>query len=213
VNFPSIPRPLRPLRVRRAIVVVAALILAGIVWVIWTSPRTTDGPRAPAAVRSRSRDVSADSPYLNTRPGVVYVGDEACARCHGEIAEDYRRHPMGRSLETVAAADVLPPIGDGAGLPFESKGVRYTVERRDGRMIHKASRRRSDASPFAEVEAEVRYALGSGTRGITYLIERDGFLFQSPIAWFAQRSAGTSRPAMASSARGRTSSVRSRPNA
>src|SRR5262249_25055087 len=34
---------------------------------------------------------------------------------------------------------------------------------------------------------EVQFALGSGTRGITYLIERDGFLFQSPIAWFAQQ--------------------------
>ena len=40
---------------------------------------------------------------------------------------------------------------------------------------------------LAEIEAEVRFALGSGTRGITYLIERDGFLFQSPIAWFAQQ--------------------------
>jgi Tfp pilus assembly protein PilF len=40
---------------------------------------------------------------------------------------------------------------------------------------------------LSEVEAEVRYALGSGTRGITYLIERDGYLFQSPIAWFAQK--------------------------
>jgi predicted CXXCH cytochrome family protein len=29
--------------------------------------------------------------------------------------------------------------------------------------------------------------LGSGARGIAFLIERDGFLFQSPIAWFAQR--------------------------
>src|SRR5262249_42147948 len=56
-----------------------------------------------------------------------------------------------------------------------------------GRMLHKAGRRGPDGGGFAEVEAEVRYALGSGTRGITYLIERDGFLFQSPIAWFAQR--------------------------
>ena len=40
---------------------------------------------------------------------------------------------------------------------------------------------------LAEIEAEVRFALGSGTRGIAYLIERDGFLFQSPITWFAQK--------------------------
>jgi Flp pilus assembly protein TadD len=133
------------------------------------------------------RDVFADSPYLNTRPGVEYVGDAVCARCHGEIAKAYRGHPMGRSLTPVSVSEDGPPIGAVAGLPFEAKGVQYTVERRDGRLFHRASRRDPDGGAFAEVEAEVRYALGSGTRGITYLIERDGFLFQSPIAWFAQQ--------------------------
>jgi Flp pilus assembly protein TadD len=131
--------------------------------------------------------VAADSPYQNTRPGVRYVGDAVCARCHGEIAKAYRGHPMGRSLSPLGGAEEEPPIGPAAGLPFESQGVHYTIERRDGRLFHKASRQGPDRAAFAEVEAEVRYALGSGTRGITYLIERDGFLFQSPIAWFAQK--------------------------
>jgi Flp pilus assembly protein TadD len=143
--------------------------------------------RTSTADRIRPRDVSADSPYQNTRPGVRYVGEAVCARCHGEIAAAYRGHPMGRSLGPVGSAQEEPPIGTAAGLPFESQGVRYTIERRDGRIFHKASRQGPDGGAFAAVEAEVRYALGSGTRGITYLIERDGFLFQSPIAWFAQQ--------------------------
>jgi Flp pilus assembly protein TadD len=118
---------------------------------------------------------------------VGYVGDAVCARCHGEIAEAYRGHPMGRSLAPVRGAEDGPPIGAAAGLPFEAKGVRYTIERRDGRTFHRANRQNADGSKFAEVEAEVRYTLGSGTRGIAYLIERDGFLFQSPIGWFAQQ--------------------------
>jgi Flp pilus assembly protein TadD len=166
---------------------VGFLLLAGIAWAIRSSPWTAGHFRASTADRTRPRDVSADSPYLNTRPGVAYVGDAVCARCHGEIAAAYREHPMGRSLAPVDADADGPPIGAAAGLPFESQGVRYTIERRDGRSFHKASRRGPDGAAFAEVEAEVRYALGSGTRGITYLIERDGFLFQSPIAWFAQQ--------------------------
>ncbi len=54
-------------------------------------------------------------------------------------------------------------------------------------MFHKATRRDAAGSVLAEIEAEVRFALGSGTRGTTFLIERDGYLFQSPIAWFAQK--------------------------
>ena len=29
--------------------------------------------------------------------------------------------------------------------------------------------------------------LGSGRQGASYLIDRDGFLFQSPISWYAQQ--------------------------
>ena len=94
---------------------------------------------------------------------------------------------MGRSLAPIGAAAEGARIGADAGLPFESKGVQYTVERRDGRLFHKATWRGADGSVLAEIEAEVRYALGSGTRGIAFLIERDGFLFQSPIAWFAHQ--------------------------
>src|SRR5262249_38128802 len=55
--------------------------------------------RAPE--RSRRLDLDTGSPYRNTRAGVEYVGDAACARCHTEIAETYRRHPMGRSLAPI----------------------------------------------------------------------------------------------------------------
>ena len=65
--------------------------------------------------------------------------------------------------------------------------MQYTVERREGRVFQKATRRDAAGSVLAETEAEVRFALGSGTRGTVFLIERDGFLFQSPIAWFAQK--------------------------
>ena len=36
------------------------------------------------------------------------------------------------------------------------------------------------------VEVAVAYALGSGERGYSFLIERDGFVAQSPVAWYAQ---------------------------
>ena len=118
---------------------------------------------------------------------MAYVGDAACALCHREIAVAYRSHPMGRSLAPVREAGQEPPITAAAGLPFEAKGVQYTVERRGKSVIHKAKRRDAQGNVLAEIEAEVRFTLGSGTRGVTYLIQRDGFLLQSPIAWFAQQ--------------------------
>jgi Tfp pilus assembly protein PilF len=165
---------------------VLALFLGGIVWAVWPPKRTIEGWKTPvSAGPPHPRDVYADTPYLNARPGVDYVGDAACSRCHAEIAAAYRSHPMGRSLAPVREGAEDERNGGRPGLAFESQGVEYTVERRKGRLFHKATWRRNEGGAIAEIEAEVRYALGSGTRGITFLIERDGALFQSPIAWFA----------------------------
>ena len=67
---------------------------------------------------------------------VAYVGDEACARCHAEITRTYRLHPMGRSMVTPEA--VLPEVN---GVVFEVEDLVYAIERRDGRLYHRETRK------------------------------------------------------------------------
>jgi hypothetical protein len=140
----------------------------------------------PSASRRPARPLDVSSPYANTRPDVRYVGDEACARCHAGIAATYRRHPMGRSLSPVGAAMAEPgDAADGRHL-FKADGLEYSIERRDGRVFHCETRRDASGRVVARNEAEVRYVLGSGSQGASFLIDRDGFLFQSPISWYAR---------------------------
>ncbi|HEV3260494.1 MAG TPA: tetratricopeptide repeat protein, partial [Gemmataceae bacterium] len=47
------------------------------------------------------------------------------------------------------------------------------------------------------IEAEVQFVLGSGTRGRTYLVNRDGYLFESPISWYRQAHAWDLSPGYA----------------
>jgi Flp pilus assembly protein TadD len=117
---------------------------------------------------------------------VKYVGDAACAGCHREIAEAYRTHPMGRSLGPVGEVSPERPVVPQAGIAFEAAGFSYVVENRGGKVIHKEMHRDHAGRVLSEVEAEVLYALGSGASGVSYLFERDGFLFQSPISWYSQ---------------------------
>ncbi len=134
----------------------------------------------------RRLNTSTSSSYANTRPEVTPVRDATCARCHAEIAQSYRQHPMGRSLAPIALA---PATGadDGSGrVLFEAQGLEYSIEKRDGRVIHQETRRDAAGRIIARNEAEVQFAVGSGTQGVGYLIERDGFLFQSPITWYAR---------------------------
>ncbi len=175
---PPISRESRPGIPRTGSLLVAtALIVAGALWLFLTW-------------RGSSKDhihgVELGSPYENTRPGVKYVGDAACARCHAGIADTYRRHPMGQSLALITDA-AAPRAMPGKGRSrFEAKGLEYSVEYQDNHVIHKETRRDRSGRLVAQAEAEVQYAIGSGRQGISYLIERDGYLFQSPITWYSK---------------------------
>jgi predicted CXXCH cytochrome family protein len=188
VNDPIHPASPRRVALRRAAFAVVALLVIGIAWALWTSPGR-NGASSTKTSRSSTGalDVYADTPFENARPGVAYVGDAACIRCHREIALAYQSHPMGRSLAPVEGTGEGPPTTAATGLPFEYRGLHYTVERREGRVFQKATRRDAAGNVLAETVAEVRFALGSGRRGTAFLIERDGFLFQAPIAWFGQK--------------------------
>ena len=134
--------------------------------------------------KGRVRPQEAVSAYLNTRPGVKYLGDSSCIRCHAEISESYRRHPMGRSLAPIAKAPPTPDATKEGGPLFEAQGFQYGLEHRDGRVIHKETRSDARGRIIAQNEAEVQFVLGSGSQALAYLIERDGFLFESPITWY-----------------------------
>jgi hypothetical protein len=92
---------------------------------------------------------------------------------------------MDRSL---APIDVLRVgEGDGGHRPaFEAQGFEYSVERRGGRVFHIEVRRDARGRIIARNEAEVRFVLGSGRQGVAFLVERDGFLSESPITWYVR---------------------------
>jgi hypothetical protein len=163
-------------------VILALGIAAGLAgWLWWTSARARRAG-SKLVTPTVTRPVLPTSPYMNTRAGVKYVGDAVCARCHQEISKTYNSHPMGRSLGTVDEASPSRPHVPDTGVTFEQHGFTYEVQQRGERVVHKETRRDASGRVLSEVEAEIAYALGSGTRGVSYLFERDGSLFQSPIS-------------------------------
>jgi hypothetical protein len=94
---------------------------------------------------------------------------------------------MGRSLAPISERDTPVNSAEDGHPLFESQGLEYSIEKRDGRVFHQEARRDASGRIVTRTEAEVQYVLGSGRQGLAYLAERDGFLFESPITWFSQK--------------------------
>jgi len=168
---------------------VAVLIgVLGGLW-YWFVP-AADPPGDPQAVAPDPpppdlRDIFP-TPFLNVRPGVRYVGDAACAACHPAVAQTYRAHPMGRSAETVGRAAPVERYDAAAKNPFTANGFEFRVEKDGDRVTHRMSARTVDGVVLPNYVLPVGVAIGSGTRGRTYVGVQAGAAWQSPVSWFAK---------------------------
>jgi hypothetical protein len=167
---------------RRAIVAVAVVACAAAAAAVW---RFAGGPVAdgPGSVAGRSGSSGlGESPFRNTRAGVRYVGDAACAECHAAVAKGYHSHPMGRSAALANGAAPIERYDAAAGNPFTAFGLEFAVERAGGRLKHRVTAHQLGAPPDYVTRADV--VIGSGTRGRAYLSVEGSAVWQSPVSWF-----------------------------
>ncbi|HEY3393861.1 MAG TPA: tetratricopeptide repeat protein [Lacipirellulaceae bacterium] len=115
-----------------------------------------------------------------------YVDDARCAGCHPGIYESFLQHPMGRSMGPVdeVASSEVPLSEDGE--TFTAGNFRYEILHREGQLIHAETHLDEQGKPLATTAVPIAYAVGSAQRGRSYLINRDGRLFMSPITWYPQ---------------------------
>ena len=146
-------------------------------------PRSAQAPE-PAAAESPvpRRPPVAPLEKPSPRPS-GYVGSQACSSCHAAIAESFAQHPMGQAMDTVPGEHPVENQSDVRR--FVDREREYVVEERDGVVLHHERVFAPDGTLIYDQAMPVRFAVGSGTRGRSYLIEQAGLLTQSPIGWYS----------------------------
>src|SRR5207248_2420213 len=97
------------------------------------------------------------------------------------------QHPMGRSLAPVSEVADKQRYAKADHNPFDADGFGYRIEREGDRVFHRETGTDSQGKVVADSRAEIAFVIGSGTHAHSYLINRDGFLFQSPVTWYTQK--------------------------
>lgn len=119
--------------------------------------------------------VDAGSSPMSTDPNA------ACAPCHGTIYERYGKTAMANASGP-ADAGFIP-----ADFVHAPSGIHYQVAQRDGQVWLGYERVPASADRELSGREELRYFIGSGKRGRTYLFEREGYWFETPINWYAKK--------------------------
>ena len=175
-NVLSSPQPRR----RKFILLLgfAAVVIFAAVWL------TRDGAEPP--VLDDPRVARLQKPPA---PPGGFVGSRTCAECHPKIAASFAKHPMGRSARRVTAAhDVKNGDNTGKSVFNPAEGLEYQIREDNGRVVHEEIIRDSDGAELSRQAVQVHFAVGSGQRGHSYLIDRGEAMFVSPIAWYSQKS-------------------------
>ena len=106
----------------------------------------------------------------------VDVGNDACAACHRTIYDSYSSTAMART-----SGPALPNLIEGSFYHSPSD-VSYRVQHRGELAL--LTYERSGPRPLRGAQ-ELKYHVGSNTRGRTFLFEIERFLYQSPINYYA----------------------------
>ena len=101
----------------------------------------------------------------------VFIGSQPCKPCHANIFDSYMKTPMANSsgrVESVPQAE------------FTAAGQHYRV--------------RNNELFFDGGSVSMDYFVGSNAAGRTYVHNRDGYLYEIPVTWYARKGAWDASP-------------------
>ena len=111
--------------------------------------------------------------------GGDYVGSERCAPCHRAISDHWKQSAMGRSMS--AAGELAGKVGGGeVKVSAERLRREFSVRVEQGVM-----KQRESGEAFAH-EQVVRWAIGSGVNGYSFVVQRGEHLFQAPLSYYSR---------------------------
>jgi Tfp pilus assembly protein PilF len=167
---------------------VVLILLAAGFWAVrsWYH-RDSSSTQTPLGGNPEDPRLTYTGPFQNIHPDIPYVGDEKCSPCHRDIALSFSRHPMGRSLLPVSRIAAQQRYDAKVNNPFEALGTLMRVERQGERVLLQQIGRDAEGQTVFQLDMPADYVLGSGERGHSYLTDRNGYLFQTPISWYSQK--------------------------
>ncbi len=141
-------------------------------------------PPQRGSATSDTAPSAEDTPAVAAGIAAGWTGSETCLECHSEIGQRYFQHPMAHSLRLVQDDE---PVENYEHAEFESPSATiYSATFRAGKAVHSERRLTSDNREIYRQDVEMDIVTGSGTHGRSWLRNKNGRFYQSPLTWYAE---------------------------
>ena len=132
------------------------------------------GSRGPLAIRAvvlaagvltqpaYAQPAAAPLPHPVSSSANHYVEPALCARCHPEIANNFRKTGMGRSLYRLSPATAIEDFTPGEPFYHQASDCYFAMIERDGKYYQRRWQKGVDGRETNVEESQVDFVLGSG---------------------------------------------------
>jgi hypothetical protein len=159
------------------VIIVAAGGIA--VWKLFEAPETRQ------TVTELSRDVVSSPSYeLQTDTLTRFAGSDRCAECHAEVTANYHSSGMGQSMCRIGSETPLEDYDQHNSFSPDGRHY-YSIVRTAEGVFHHERLADIDGKTVYDQAVKIEFVVGSGTQGRSYLFNRNGMLYMSPIGWYA----------------------------
>ena len=124
--------------------------------------------------------------YLSLDPDNQYTGTASCKSCHKRIHNSYIETGMGKSLYRPDKGRTIERFGSESLVYDTNKNFYYLPIWKGEEMFIREFRMEGMDTTYLREES-VEYVVGSGNQTRSYLLERNGYLYEHPITWYVAK--------------------------
>jgi tetratricopeptide (TPR) repeat protein len=124
--------------------------------------------------------------FVSLSPSVQYTGDASCQSCHKKIFASYKETGMGRALYRPDTTEIIEAFGPEALVYDAFLKYYYLPFYQQNELFVKEFQLTDGDTSYQRIE-KVDYIVGSGHQTRSYLLERNGYLYEVPITWYVSK--------------------------
>lgn len=133
------------------------------------------------------KTASARSYYLNTAPGVKYVGSGTCWYCHYNIYREFRKTAMGRSMVLPSDPKILAKVPHPITIHDKTFDRSYEILRKGSSLYQCEYQLDSDGKEVFRNSHKITYIIGAGENGLGCVVRQGDYLVEAPLSYYTQQ--------------------------